>query len=129
MPSGQGAVQYRKFRVIGMTTTRRDFLTAAVTAAGAAVTPGLARAQERLHLLFQLRDGRQEARRRRWREPQQAPPRGGAFTVLKPGAGQRRLSNDKKNELERELEIEHEVEHEHELDIEHEVEHEHEHVH
>jgi len=32
-----------------MTTTRRDFLTAAVTAAGAAVTPELARAQEHDH--------------------------------------------------------------------------------
>lgn len=32
-----------------MTTTRRDFLTAAVTAAGAAVTPDLARAQEHDH--------------------------------------------------------------------------------
>jgi nitrile hydratase subunit alpha len=32
-----------------MTTTRRDFLTAAVTAAGAAVTPDLARAQDHNH--------------------------------------------------------------------------------
>jgi nitrile hydratase len=32
-----------------MTTTRRDFLTAAVTAAGAAVTPDLARTQEHAH--------------------------------------------------------------------------------
>ena len=32
-----------------MTTTRRDFLTAAVTAAGAAVTPDLAHAQEHDH--------------------------------------------------------------------------------
>jgi nitrile hydratase subunit alpha len=32
-----------------MTTTRRDFLTAAVTAAGAAITPDLARAQEHTH--------------------------------------------------------------------------------
>jgi nitrile hydratase len=32
-----------------MTTSRRDFLTAAVTAAGAAVTPDLARAQEHNH--------------------------------------------------------------------------------
>ena len=32
-----------------MTTTRRDFLAAAVTAAGAAVTPELAHAQEHDH--------------------------------------------------------------------------------
>ena len=32
-----------------MTTTRRDFLTAAATAAGAAITPDLARAQEHVH--------------------------------------------------------------------------------
>jgi len=32
-----------------MTTTRRDFLTSAVTAAGAAVTPGHAHAHEHTH--------------------------------------------------------------------------------